>query len=403
MDALSSLSITSVPFVWNRLWLHATNIAPAIEPWKDNRYLARIPVDAYAELLVSTSTAAVDRVFVPTLALPRFVRRVLPAVHPSRRMVIISGLADAGPGATLLRADSSGELLSSMLSDKRVLRWHAENLDFAAINAFPIPIGIDFHTLAWKASARPQWGPAADPLLQAQQLARAAAAAADCHIDRRCYIHWGYVSSLRSSVSTALCSSSACFVDPSPPGTLPRAELWRRMSSFRWVASIAGAGIDCHRTWEALALGCGVVVQDCTLLRTLLEHAEVPVLFVPGFGAAAPESEAAEWAAHVTQAALDTAWDAWAEKVSSAQRRHDSVVSGTISTPERASVALAGMTAGEKPAGSPVEPALRAPDCPLPEGMCVQSDRAGMSSELFCRIPKVVLAETWLTALRSEA
>lgn len=346
-------SFPAVPIVWNRLWVDAAHVRPQFELWKDNRYISRIGAEAYAELAAEGSDPV--RVFVPTLALPRFVRRVLPAVAPSRRMVLISGLADAAPGATLRAADSTGALLATLLSDSRVLRWHAENLDVVDPKARALPIGIDLHTLAWKAAARPHWGPACSPEVQVLELARAAAAAAApggrSHADHRCYVHWGYVSPLRAAVSAALRECAAASIDPSPPGTVPRADLWRRMASFRWVASVAGAGVDCHRTWEAIALGCGVVVQDCSLTRALLGSAGVPVVFVPGFGAAAPEVEAAEWAAHVTQAALDAAW---------------------------AAAGRGGEEAAVAPPGVDLAP----------------------EASPFAALPPVVLAETWLQQLR---
>jgi tRNA U38,U39,U40 pseudouridine synthase TruA len=37
---------------------------------------------------------------------------------------------------------------------------------------------------------------------------------------------------------------------------LHRSELWRRHGGFAFVISPPGHGLDCHRTWEALALGC---------------------------------------------------------------------------------------------------------------------------------------------------
>jgi hypothetical protein len=36
------------------------------------------------------------------------------------------------------------------------------------------------------------------------------------------------------------------------------------------VLCVQGDNVDCHRTWEALALGCGVVGEDLPFLRELL-------------------------------------------------------------------------------------------------------------------------------------
>jgi len=38
-------------------------------------------------------------------------------------------------------------------------------------------------------------------------------------------------------------------------------ETWELQSQFQFVLSPHGAGLDCHRTWEALLLGCIPIVK----------------------------------------------------------------------------------------------------------------------------------------------
>jgi hypothetical protein len=46
---------------------------------------------------------------------------------------------------------------------------------------------------------------------------------------------------------------------------LPRTEMWRRRGEYAFVISPHGTGLDCHRTWEALALGHIVIVPSCSI------------------------------------------------------------------------------------------------------------------------------------------
>ena len=39
-----------------------------------------------------------------------------------------------------------------------------------------------------------------------------------------------------------------------------RTELWKEMINYTFILSPAGIGLDCHRTWEALCLGCIPIV-----------------------------------------------------------------------------------------------------------------------------------------------
>lgn len=40
----------------------------------------------------------------------------------------------------------------------------------------------------------------------------------------------------------------------------PRTENWKLMSQYAFVLSPFGIGMDCHRTWKALCLGCIPIV-----------------------------------------------------------------------------------------------------------------------------------------------
>ncbi len=58
---------------------------------------------------------------------------------------------------------------------------------------------------------------------------------------------------------------------------ISRLELWKRKGECAFDISPPGNGIDCHRTWEALALGCIPIVKD-SFLNPLFEG--LPVVIV---------------------------------------------------------------------------------------------------------------------------
>ena len=41
----------------------------------------------------------------------------------------------------------------------------------------------------------------------------------------------------------------------------PRTENWKKMTQYTFVLSPFGRGMDCHRTWEALSLGCIPIIK----------------------------------------------------------------------------------------------------------------------------------------------
>ena len=44
-----------------------------------------------------------------------------------------------------------------------------------------------------------------------------------------------------------------------------RRDVWRQMAGHGFVVSPVGHGLDSHRTWEALSLGCIVLVEKSPL------------------------------------------------------------------------------------------------------------------------------------------
>ena len=52
---------------------------------------------------------------------------------------------------------------------------------------------------------------------------------------------------------------------------------WEKNIEYAFTISPFGNGLDCHRTWEALALGCIVIVQKSPLDEL---YSELPVLIV---------------------------------------------------------------------------------------------------------------------------
>jgi hypothetical protein len=65
-----------------------------------------------------------------------------------------------------------------------------------------------------------------------------------------------------------------CFIEA---GRVSRASTWSRQAEFLFVLSPEGAGVDCHRTWEALLLGCIPIVKRSAVSELLVR---LPALIV---------------------------------------------------------------------------------------------------------------------------
>jgi hypothetical protein len=229
------------------------------------RMSAALPADVIANPARYADIRKGELVWVRLSWLPAFVRQVLPLVRAP--FVLATGDSD-----TSVPSELPAELAREILASPHVIRWFTQNHDGAAPDRMaPLPIGIDFHSVA----EHPIWGETvASPSEQEAQLEAIAQALPP--LDRRIpAIYLDFASGSRGAAPAAarlpesrrailrkLRGQEAMVCQKSP---LPRGEMWRRRGQYAAVLSPHGGGLDCHRTWEALALGHLVVVPSSSL------------------------------------------------------------------------------------------------------------------------------------------
>ena len=201
-----------------------------------------------------------DLVWTRLIALPQFLNEALPRIKA--RFALVTGDEDWAIPSGFARSQE-------LLSDPRVLCWFTQNFDGTVANdkLFPLPIGLDFHTI----SNTRKWGHwPATPAAQEAELealrqaappnqARVLRAHADFHFNKHKHQVWG---DDRSAVQSALQSNADVQFQSE---RLRRIELWREKTRYAFVVSPHGNGLDCHRTWESLVLGNIVIVKRSSL------------------------------------------------------------------------------------------------------------------------------------------
>src|SRR5437588_6699849 len=214
-----------------------------------------------------------ELVWVRVSWLRSFVQQVLPLV--SAKFVLVTGDSDSCVPSEL------GDLARVILESPKVAHWYTQDFDGSVPSKriSPIPIGIDYHML----SERPIWGEdVSSPEQQEAVLNTVAAQLRPCK-DRipKVYVDFAWQKGLglrayrrfrplagaclregRRKIARKLRDNENIF---SQNGPLPRTELWRKRGEYAFVLSPHGTGLDCHRTWEALALGHIVLVPASSL------------------------------------------------------------------------------------------------------------------------------------------
>lgn len=227
--------------------------------------------------------------------LKSFIRQVLPLVKA--RFILVTGDSDSSVPSEL-----SSEA-RAILECPKVAHWFTQNYDgsMAAEKISPIPIGIDFHMQA----ERLIWGePVSSPSQQEGVLQSVREGVAPVR-DRiqKVYVDFAWQQGFglfhhrryhplrgtrfhdsRRRIARKMRANDSAFCQPGP---LPRSQMWRERGRYAFVLSPHGMGLDCHRTWEALALGHIVLVPSSSLD---ILYAGLPVVALKSWGDITPEN-----------------------------------------------------------------------------------------------------------------
>src|SRR6266496_1914406 len=202
-----------------------------------------------------------------------FMKQVLPFV--TTKFVLVTGDSDSSVASEL------GNEAGAILESSNVLHWYTQNYDgsLSQHKISPLPIGVDFHML----SQGPCWGESAASAAEQEQVlisVRDRLPPPERRI-QKVYIDFGWQRSFgirhyrrfHPLQGTEFRENRRRIVNKLRKNTfivrqetvLPRTEMWRSRGEYAFVLSPHGMGLDCHRTWEALALGHFVLVPSSAL------------------------------------------------------------------------------------------------------------------------------------------
>lgn len=216
-----------------------------------------------------------DIVYVCNYALNHFVFTVLPKIQVP--FVLVSGDSDNEIPNSILQASRV------LLTSPKVLHWFCQNFvpeneKFSNPKITPIPIGLDYHTMAQNSSS---WGPKISPKVQEEEIMNLIKNNSKPLSQRIPKIYSTFHFFLnRGDRQEAYYQIPKHLIDYEP-NQISRLETHTRQIEYAFVASPYGGGPDCHRTWEALLLGCIPIIKR-DKIDSLFENEEykLPVLLV---------------------------------------------------------------------------------------------------------------------------
>jgi hypothetical protein len=196
-------------------------------------------------------------VYVCNSAIRTFRDTILPLITVP--FVLVSGDSDI---AMPQGAFSESEF-HSFIENPMIAHWFCQNLMISHPKLTHLPIGLDYHTISKVGEVHP-WGAGKLPVDQEKDLEEAIQQAPpmnERHL--HCYSNFHHATFAigsrgdRKEVVEKV-PKEIVFYDPV---FTSRDIAWNHQSFFSFVLSPRGGGYDCHRTWEALLLGCIPIVK----------------------------------------------------------------------------------------------------------------------------------------------
>lgn len=162
------------------------------------------------------------------------------------------------------------------IENPKIIHWYSQNCIGKHPKLSQIPIGLDYHTMSM---GNHSWGPQMTPIEQENMLKQIHTNAQPFWNRKiECYGNFQFLMTTRFSYDRgdAINQVPRDLVYYEPTHTI-RENCWKNQVKYAFVLSPHGNGLDCHRTWEALCLGCIVIVKT-SQLDTL--YRGLPVLIV---------------------------------------------------------------------------------------------------------------------------
>lgn len=215
----------------------------------------RLDPDIYSKIQCGST------VYVCNSALRVFRDTIFPTI--SVPFILVSGDSDNAMPFDVFSKDE----FENFIDDRRIFHWFCQNLMIQHPKMTHIPIGLDYHTMSKVGEPHP-WGLGKLPVDQEKELEQAIADAPSLN-ERHLYCYsnfhhatFGIGSRGDRQEAIAKIPKDIVFYDPV---FTSRDVAWNHQSFFSFVLSPKGGGYDCHRTWEALCLGCIPIVKSSGL------------------------------------------------------------------------------------------------------------------------------------------
>jgi hypothetical protein len=173
-------------------------------------------------------------------------------------------------------SDYTVDNILDIANNSKLIHWFSQNYVGSHIKISQIPIGLDYHTLS---KCDHEWGEMAQANKQEESLIELKQASLPfwdrtvmMYANFQFHLTGKYCNDRKDAIENI--DKQLIYYEPNK---VRRNESWKNQTKYAFVISPHGNGLDCHRTWEALCLGCIVIVKKSNLDDL---YKDLPILIV---------------------------------------------------------------------------------------------------------------------------
>ena len=200
-------------------------------------------------------------IYINTASLDFFIKKILPGLKAP--VVLVTGDSDIPIPNEIINITC----IEYILSNPKIKGWYCQNLCYKLDNLYPLPIGLDYHTLSYTN----KWESKTMTASEQENILSSIKKTSKPFWERKnkCYINFQFTmhhesgelikyGDIRKSAINKI-DESLCYFENKK---ISRNKTWSRQREYAFVVSPPGNGLDCHRTWEALQLGCIPIIVN---------------------------------------------------------------------------------------------------------------------------------------------
>ena len=208
-------------------------------------------------------------------------------------IVLVSGDADEDVPTQIFVSELD---FHTFIDSPKIIHWFAQNASAKHPKFSPIPIGLDYHSMTRAGNVFKKLSTPDEQEKLIQEILKNAPISTERLL--KCYSNFHFITTVEdrkrmmvnahpilSRLTSALAIDDRVramdLISPNlidyEPTRVDRDTTWKNQSKYAFVISPHGNGLDCHRTWEALCLGCIPIVRTSPLDAL---YDELPVYIV---------------------------------------------------------------------------------------------------------------------------